>query len=835
VSDRYVELIIDQLAELGDQSVTQQDLMLRLNITAKDTADFEAAIQWLTENGRLQRDRSGAISLPAMGSRVTGRYHQTARGFGFVVPDDPNAHGDLFIPPGDQGDAVTGDYVVAKVMSRPRMDQRGGKRLYGKVLEVVQRAIRQCVGTLNYEHGQWIIQPDGNLVRGLVVVRDPGAKNAAIGDKVVVELVKFPTPPTPGEGIITKVLGPKGEPEVELQSVIHQFDLPLEFPAEVVDQARQAAQGFDPKSDPSRTDLSAMTILTIDPDDARDFDDAISVRALDDRYEEDMPPGAAYELGVHIADVSTFVHAEGILDMEARKRGNSTYFPRYVIPMLPEILSNGVCSLQEKQPRFTKTAFIYYDNHGKVVGSRFANTIIYSCKRLTYKQAQAVIDDARGEGKPYSKGLLECPPNPNVPNVESRVRDLLVTMDRLARLIRQRRIHDGMLELNMPEVELVLDDNGKVIDAHPEDDSFTHKIIEMFMVEANEAVSRYLTRMNLPVMRRVHPDPAPQTSDNLRQLVTMLGRKVPKVIKREDLQQLLDWVRGKPIAQLVSLAVLKTMTTAEYSPLDLGHYALASDNYAHFTSPIRRYADLVVHRALDSVLRGQPKMQGKPKRPPRGEPAAKTALGDLMPAYLGNVPDFAVLVKLGKHLSITERRSSMAESEIRAVKVLSYLADHVGDIIDGVVTGVNGFAVFVQSTHFLAEGMIRIADLPSDTWQFEEGMGMLRGQRSGRRIAMGDRVKVQIVSVNIPGRQLAFRLLEHASVLGGDVQMHRFEPAHTPKQVRKEPDLNAEFSPRGRKNQVKREIRGQHRQDRKPQNNKGPKPQRGRGRGRGRR
>jgi ribonuclease R len=374
-------------------------------------------------------------------------------------------------------------------------------------------------------------------------------------------------------------------------------------------------------------------------------------------------------------------------------------------------------------------------------------------------------------------------------------------MDRLARVIRQRRLAEGMIVLDLPEVELIMNDEGHVVDAQPEDDAFTHKIIEMFMVEANEAVSRWLTRAGLPVLRRIHPDPDVVNMEQVRQFMMVAGRKLPKVLDRKAMQGLLDSVRGTPVAYAVHLAILKTMTSAEYSPQEVGHFALASDNYAHFTSPIRRYADLVIHRCFDAVIarkqegKGR-KQEGKRRRQEEAKFAANELTtgvstragsrreargGGLMPDQLGMTPDYMTLVNLGKHLSFTERRSADAERELRAVKVLQLLAEHVGDVIDGVITGVTGFGVFVQSTRFLTEGMVRVADLPDDFWQFDERAGVLRGQRTGRRIALGDRVKVQIVNVNVPARQLDLRLLEHGSSIGGDTTLRRMEPRRQPK------------------------------------------------------
>ena len=800
---QYQDSIIKFLTSADGEHVRIADLAERLNIAPEDRGDFEKTVEQLAVDGRIVWGPGRSITLPAIGNTVSGVYRQTTRGFGFVIPDQPNAHGDLFIAIGDNMDAITGDFVKAKVVVRDKNDTRDSRRsISGRIIEILRRATNRVVGTLKNENNRWIVIPDGNVFKNPVAVPDAAARNPQEGDKVVLEILRYPTGDELAQGVITEILGAKGEPAVELQSVIRQFDLPDKFPEAVVEQARAAAQGYDPKNYPEREDLRDELIVTIDPDDARDFDDAISLKLLkggaarkgadgeDDveRLLDGNVGSAAWELGVHIADVPAFIPVESAMDLEARARGNSTYFPGFVIPMLPEVLSNGVCSLQENQPRLTKSAFIRYDASGRVVGTRFANTIIHSRKRLTYRQAQAVIDDAKGEAQPYTKGLLEAPPNPNLPNVAGDVKQLLLNMDRLARVIRQRRLADGMIVLDLPEVELVINEEGHVVDAQPEDDSFTHKIIEMFMVEANEAVARWLTKAGLAVIRRIHPEPEATSSEQVRQFMIIAGRKVPKVLDRKAIQALLDSVRGTPIAYAVHLAILKTMTSAEYSPQEIGHYALASENYAHFTSPIRRYADLVIHRCFDAVLKRKGVKFAKQKHAAAGAtvPILSGVGGNrkgagMMPEKLGDVPDYMTLVNLGKHLSYTERRSADAERELRAVKVLQLLAEHVGDVIEGVVTGVTGFGVFVQSTRFLIEGMIRVADLPDDFWQFDDRIGVLRGQRTGRRISLGDRAKVQIVNVNVSARQLELRLLEHGSSIGGETELRRVEPRKPPK------------------------------------------------------
>ncbi len=893
MTQQFHEPIISMLSSHTGEPLRSHDMAERLNILPDDRPVFEKAVDELAAAGRLVLGEDRSLRLPAMGSTVTGIYRQTRGGFGFILPEQPNAHGDLFIPIGENLDAVSGDTVTAKVIVRDKYDTRDKKNIFGRVIEVLKRATNKVVGTLTRQNDRWVVMPDGKVFRSAIEVGDVGAKNGAENDKVVVELLKYPLGNELAQGVITEILGTKGEPEVELQSVIRQYDLPREFPEAVLDQARQAARTYDAEArlTGGREDLREELIVTIDPDDARDFDDAISLKYLKGSAKfDDLPAdgaaeadadveqlmesatagsggGAAWELGVHIADVSSFVNVEAPMDIEARTRGNSTYFPGYVIPMLPEILSNGVCSLQENQPRLCKSAFIRYDAQGRVVGTRFANSLINSKKRLTYRQAQAIIDDAKGEGKPYTKGLLESPPNPNVPIVSDEVRQILLRMDRLSRVIRQRRLAEGMIVLDLPEVELVINESGHVIDAQPEDDSFTHKIIEMFMVEANEAVSRWLTKAGLPVLRRVHPDPDVMDTEQARQFMLAAGRKVPKVLDRKALQAMLDDVRGTPVAYAVHLAVLKTMSSAEYSPQPIGHYALASDNYAHFTSPIRRYADLVIHRCFDAVLAKKVTTKGRKsdgRRRAAAAPAATSMANEvtsgfagqrpgagMMPETLGNTPDYSTLLLLGKHLSYTERRSSDAERDLRALKVLQLLAEHIGDVIDGVITGVTGFGVFVQSTRFLVEGMIRVADLPDDFWQFDERAGVLRGQRTGRRMSLGDRAKVQIVNVNVSSRQLDLRLLEHGSSIGGDTAMRRMEPRKLARpqtgQARAGADEQGARPPR-KKNEAKRgERKAEARQKRGPERPSGaPQPEgdgtgrakrgsRGRGRGRRRR
>jgi ribonuclease R len=444
--------------------------------------------------------------------------------------------------------------------------------------------------------------------------------------------------------------------------------------------------------------------------------------------------------------VSHFVPAGSALDAEAEQRGNSAYFPGHVIPMLPEVLSNGVCSLQEGVPRLCKSVFITYDDDARPISSKTANTIIHSRKRLRYREAQAILDGAE---------VIPHPDGPKrISDYPKEVVDLLAQMNTLAKRLQKRRLAQGQLVLDLPQVELVLDEEGQVVDAVPEDTSFTHTLIEMFMVEANEAVARLLDSLKVPFLRRTHPAPEPQGAEKLRTFVQVAGFKLPKDLDRKAIQQLLASVKGKPEAFAINLAVLKSLTRAEYSPEPIGHYALASEHYAHFTSPIRRYADLTVHRLLDAYFEARNRAGGE-----SGKKKRKVVLDD--------VPSYDDLVEIGRHISFTERRAEDAERELRQVKLLELMKKNIGSEFMGVVTGITNFGIFVQIQQYLVDGLIRYEKLMDDWWDVDERAGMIRGQRTGQKIAIGDVCRVIVAGVDTARRELDLSVRE---VLGRGVR-----------------------------------------------------------------
>jgi ribonuclease R len=576
-------------------------------------------------------------------------------------------------------------------------------RYTGRITDILERAQNRFVGTLK-KGEQWYVQPDGSGFTEPITVDDVTAKNARVNDKVIVEILSYPTERHFGHGVILKVLGRAGQYEAEIASIIEQFRLPWEFDEDCIEQARSAAEGFDPASlndsyaVTSREDITEKIVVTIDPADAKDFDDAISL-------EKDSKGNRL--LGVHIADVSNFVMVDSPLDNEAKIRGNSVYLPDRVIPMLPEVLSNGICSLQPGQKRFCKSVYITYDDAGKVLSRRFANSVMCSAARLTYIDADRML---KGHKKDFA------------PEVVTLVKEMEV----LSRIIEARRVKNGMLHLDLPETELIYDEAGRVVDAEPADTSYPHTIIEMFMVEANEAVAGLIDRRNIPFMRRIHPEPNELGLKELGRLLRTVGLSLPRNAGRKDIQDLLKAVKGRDAEYAVNMLVLRSLEKAEYSPLDIGHYALASRQYCHFTSPIRRYADLLVHRILDKHLHGK-----EDKSVSKGE-----------------------LAETGKHITFTEQRAEDAEEELKTVLILQMLSKHIGDEMDTVVTGVASFGVFARCRKYGIEGLIPIEQLGPDEWKFNQKGYCITGMNSGYNIHLGQKIRVRIVSVNVPARQL---------------------------------------------------------------------------------
>ena len=694
--DVFKKQILKLLTHRDYRPVKLTALAKSLGVSNDDYPEFKLAFEQMRKMRRVIIGARNLVSLPGVGGRVIGTFRANPKGFGFITPIEPGSAGDLFVPPDAVAGAMTGDTVAAKVSKKGQ--RQGTTRYIAEITEILERSENHFVGTLSKNNSGYFVIPDGKSFTEPIEVDDITAKGARPNDKVVVEIISYPKPGLHARGVITEVLGRAGRYETEIKATIKQFHLPEEFKSECQNQAAKTASAFSGDSE-GREDICSETIITIDPADAKDFDDAISLTKHAD---------GTCTLGVHIADVANFIKADSPLDLEAKDRGNSVYLPGKVIPMLPEVLSNGICSLQPGQKRFTKTAYITYDSAANIRNQSFANSIICSTARLTYIQADKAL-----KGK-----TADLPPT---------VVQLLRDMEQLAKKIETRRRKNGMLQLGLRETELITDKAGQVIDAVPAENSYPHTIIEMFMVEANEAVAAALDKAAVSFMRRIHPDPESLSIKKLARIMKICGYDIPKTLDRFAIQNLLAAVKDTPAEFAVNIYVLRSLQKAEYSPLNIGHFALASKHYCHFTSPIRRYADLLIHRLLQLHIQGR---------------------------LNSSSSDQAELVEIGKHITFTEQRAEKAEIDLKTVMLLQMLKNKIGSQLETVVSGLAGFGIFVQCQKFGVEGMIEFDQLGPDEWQFNEKAQVVIGTASGKTVHLGQPMTVRIVSVNIPARQL---------------------------------------------------------------------------------
>ncbi|HEX4590067.1 MAG TPA: ribonuclease R, partial [Gemmataceae bacterium] len=697
-------------------------------VGARDTdyAAFRAALRDLVKNGKAQYGKNHTIrpgGAPA--DTVTGIFRRLASGRGFIrvtAPPD-KAGSEVGIPEDDSLDAATGDEVQVRI-TRPA---RGELPPQGEVIGVLERATRQFVGTYHEREGEALVRIDGGVFAHSVYVGDPGAKGAAPDDKVVVEMLRFPTLDERGEGVITEVLGPRGAPGVDTLTVIRAFELPDEFPEDVLAGAREAAETFDEHDLDGREDLTKETIVTIDPATARDFDDAISLG----RDEET----GHWLLGVHIADVSHFAPLGTALDREARRRATSVYLPQKVIPMFPELISNGLASLQQGKRRYVKSVFMEFTPDGQRVHSRFANAVIKVKRRFAYEQVMAIYDGKKAKtARPQAV-------------VADDVLALLQRMRELALILRGRRFKHGALELDMPEIELDYNALGKVTGAHLASHDLSHQVIEEFMLAANEAVAEHFADLGVSFLRRVHPAPDEFKLKAFADFARILGYDFKRATDRFSLQRVLAKSAGKPERHAVHYALLRSLKQAVYSPYEEEHYALASRHYCHFTSPIRRYPDLTVHRQLDQWIRD---------------------------GRVGG--DTVELAGIGEHCSRMERRADAAERELVKLRLLEYLSDRIGEQFDAVITGVAEYGFFAEAEQMPIEGRVHISTLSDDYYIYDESAHTLEGRRTKKRYRLGDKVRVEVVRVDQVRRQVDFRVVSADAGFAGSGASSRRSP-----------------------------------------------------------
>jgi ribonuclease R len=672
------------------------------------------ALRDLERAGEIARIRKNRYVLPPTADLITGKLHIHQAGYGFLISEKPGEP-DIFIAAENTGTAMHGDRVVARISRDAPYGRIKGRR-EGRVIRILERAHDTIVGTLQHSRNFYYVVPDDPRLVHDVYVQPPrdrrspvsaelprGKQTAAtVGDKVVVRLEAWESRHVNPDGEIIEVLGPASAPGVDMLSIIRKYHLPTEFPRDVLEQADRISEKIDARPLDGREDLRHELIVTIDPDDARDFDDAIHVEKV---------ANGGWHLGVHIADVAAYVEPGSALDREARQRGNSVYLPDRVVPMLPERLSNGVCSLNPGVDRLTHSVFIHFDKNGVAKSARFARGVIRSAHRLTYKQAYAI---------------LKSPPR-------DRLSERLHVAWELASLLRRKRFEHGSLDLDFPDVKVWLDEGGKPVRLERVENDESHQLIEEFMLAANEAVARELKNRGGPAIYRIHEDPDPDKLAEYREFVLSFNYKVGDLTHRGELQRLLAAIRGKPEEQALKIGLLKSLKRARYFSQPLGHYGLAKPNYLHFTSPIRRYADLTVHRAL---------AQHDGKHGPR--------------------IDMSQVASIAEHISTTERVAADAEIESIRMKKLEFFQRQLDErnpqIFRAAIVDVRNYGLAVELPDALITGLVHVSSLADDFYLFEPAQRRLIGRRSRKRFNIGDEVRVFVVRVDAFKRQVDFAI-----------------------------------------------------------------------------
>ena len=688
------------------------ELAEHFKIDDSESQQFCTLLKDLELKGEIVRIKKEQYANPKKANLLIGVLDANQKGFGFVVPAKKDIPDDIYVDSEGLGSAMHGDIVVVRLPSEKKRKkgrrQRRKERNVGKIIRVLHRENETVVGTLKKSrHFNYVAPDNSKLPRDIYVSMDD-PKGAEHGDKVIVKIDQWPTRHLHSEGTIIEILGKDGEPAVDIKSIIHQFKLPFKFNENTIAEAQELQQDISPNEICARLDLRSELIITIDPEDAKDFDDAISLK---------KDKKGDWLLGVHIADVSYYVNEDSPVDKEARKRGTSVYLPGTVIPMLPEVLSNGICSLKEGEDRLTKSIFFTYSDDGRLVSSEIKHSVINVKKRLTYHIA--------------TKTLMESDEDDTDP-----VTNLLFEAGKLAKLLYKNRMEEGALELNLPEINIMVGEDGKIDTIEKTTRDISHIIIEEFMIAANQAAATFMHQQNLPSVSRSHPEPDEDEMHDFAEFIFNCKNKRIDPFNKKRLQSFLDEISDHPESYIINLMLLRSMKKAEYSTTQSSHFALGLEHYAHFTSPIRRYPDLIVHRLLDLFFKGQLKSK-----------SVKASWNEKITGW-------------AKHCSTTEKRAENAEREIIKLKLLRHMEEHADKVMEGIITGIQEYGLFVQIDEFQLDGLVHIRTLTDDFYELDKKKLSLIGTRKGKVYSFGDVVNVKITKIDLLKREVDFAIIE---------------------------------------------------------------------------
>ncbi|QWF73844.1 ribonuclease R [Bacillus subtilis] len=705
--EAFMEKLLSFMKEEAYKPLTVQELEEMLNITeAEEFKELVKALVALEEKGLIVRTRSDRYGIPEKMNLIKGKISAHAKGFAFLLPEDTSLS-DVFIPPNELNTAMNGDIVMVRLNS-----QSSGSRQEGTVIRILERAIQRVVGTYTETRNFGFVIPDDKKITSDIFIPKNGKNGATEGHKVVVKLTSYPEGRMNAEGEVETILGHKNDPGIDILSVIHKHGLPGEFPADAMEQASSTPDTIDEKDLKDRRDLRDQVIVTIDGADAKDLDDAVTVTKLED---------GSYKLGVHIADVSHYVTENSPIDKEALERGTSVYLVDRVIPMIPHRLSNGICSLNPKVDRLTLSCEMTINSQGQVTEHEIFQSVIKTTERMTYSDVNKILVDDDEELKQKYEPLVP----------------MFKDMERLAQILRDKRMDRGAVDFDFKEAKVLVDDEGAVKDVVIRERSVAEKLIEEFMLVANETVAEHFHWMNVPFIYRIHEEPNAEKLQKFLEFVTTFGYVVKGTagnIHPRALQSILDAVRDRPEETVISTVMLRSMKQAKYDPQSLGHFGLSTDFYTHFTSPIRRYPDLIVHRLIRTYL-----INGKVDEATQEKWAER-------------LPDIA------EHTSSMERRAVDAERETDDLKKAEYMLDKIGEEFDGMISSVTNFGMFVELPNTI-EGLVHVSFMTDDYYRFDEQHFAMIGERTGNVFRIGDEITVKVVDVNKDERNIDFEIV----------------------------------------------------------------------------